>query len=416
MGRPGHQERALRSWLAACGGRMPAAIVLGGSSNALSFARSLGRRGVPVLMLESERSLGTYTRYAKALVLPPVEDAPEAWLELLEAVGTRLHRPILFPTGDADTLLVSRHGDALEGRFRMLVPPAQTVERIIDKRLQYGDAQAVGIAVPAIYLPESEDELRRLLPHLPYPVLLKPHESHVARRVIGRKVVVAASAAELLSAYRRLLARGLSMMVQEIVPGDDSALFGYLAFYGADGTEVAWLTKRKLRQYPTQFGDGSLQVTVIAPEVAAQSRRLVRAFGLRGFVGIEFKRDARDGTFYLMEINPRTVSGNQLAISAGIDFPWIGYRHLTGSPSCSVATTGFRPGVTYINEALDVFAYLELRESAPIGLRGWLRSVRGARARAIWAPDDPLPLVVGAGRLAASWLARPGPRIPRLGA
>ena len=115
-------------------------------------------------------------------------------------------------------------------------------------------------------------------------------------------------------------------MVQEIVPGDDTALFGYLAFFDEEGVEVAWLTKQKLRQHPAQFGDGSLQITVDAPEVAALSRRLLGAFDVRGFVGVEFKRDERSGTYYLIEINPRTVSGNQLAISAGVDFPWIGYR------------------------------------------------------------------------------------------
>ena len=91
-----------------------------------------------------------------------------------------------------------------------------------------------------------------------------------------------------------------------------------------------------------------------APEVADLSRRLLRAFDYRGFVGVEFKLDATTGTHYLMEINPRTESGNQMAISGGVDLPWIGYRYLTGSDGGAEPTRAFRPGVKFLNEELDV--------------------------------------------------------------
>ena len=188
-------------------------------------------------------------------------------------------------------------------------------------------------------------------------------------------------------------------MVQEIVPGEDRALFGYLAVWDSDGRELAWLTKRKLRQNPPGFGDGSLQITVEAPEVADLSRRLLRAFDYRGFVGVEFKLDATSGNHYLMEINPRTVSGNQMAISAGVDFPWIGYRYLTGSEGGAEPTRAFRPGVKFLNEELDAQAYLALRKSDGMTIGQWARSIRGTTSRAIWARDDPLPFVVLTWRL-----------------
>ena len=70
------QERDLERWLAANAREQPLAVILGTSWNALSFARSLGRRRVPVLLLESKRNLGSYTRYGKVLALPPVDDDP----------------------------------------------------------------------------------------------------------------------------------------------------------------------------------------------------------------------------------------------------------------------------------------------------------------------------------------------------
>ena len=175
---------------------------------------------------------------------------------------------------------------------------------------------------PKTYFPESVAEVRRLSPDLNYPCLLKPYISHISRPALSnRKVFVVDSQTELVPAYERLVSGGLPFMVQEIIPGEDNALFGYLAFWDAEGREHSWLTKQKLRQNPPNYGDGSLQITVEAPEIAQLSRRLLRALNYSGFVGVEFKFDARDSTYRLIEINARTVSGNQLAISAGIDFP-----------------------------------------------------------------------------------------------
>jgi len=107
---------------------------------------------------------------------------------------------------------------------------------------------------------------------------------------------------------------------------------------------------------PPGAGDGSFQVTVDASDILELSRRLLRAFGLRGFAGVEFKRHPRDGAFRLIEINARTESGNQLAISAGVDLPWIGYRYLTGE---GLPTEPIRPSrqVKYVNEEWDVQSF-----------------------------------------------------------
>jgi len=209
-----------------------------------------------------------------------------------------------------------------------------------------------------------------------------------------------------VAVFAELVAGGSSeFMVQELVPGDDTSLFGYLAFWDEESRERAWLTKQKLRQ-SSAFGDGAYQATVDAPEVAALARRLLSAIGYRGFVGVEFRRDPRDGVYKLMEINPRTVSGNQMAISAGVDFPWIGYRFLTAGTLAPADVAAYRRGVHYVNEEWDFRAYLGLRGKGGPTLGQWLRDLRRAEARAIGAWDDPRPLAVAAWRIARASLRR----------
>jgi predicted ATP-grasp superfamily ATP-dependent carboligase len=100
-----------------------------------------------------------------------------------------------------------------------------------------------------------------------------------------------------------------------------------------------------------------------------------------------------------MEINPRTVSGNQLGVSAGVDLPWIAYRKLAGLDPAETLQRPFRLNVKYVNEEWDVQAFAALRKSKELTLVDWIRSLLGTRAWALFAWDDPLPILVGLWRL-----------------
>jgi predicted ATP-grasp superfamily ATP-dependent carboligase len=391
----------LNAWLRRGKRGRASAVVLGGSVNGLSFARSLGRHGVPTLMLDSERYLGTYSRYADFGLLPPARDRPEAWLAVLEHAGARLERPaVLFATSDEHTLFVAENAPALAARFRFVTPSLETTRGLLDKHRQYAVARDAGIAVPDTRLLDSEQAARDAADAMAYPCLLKPCVSHLGRRALGgRKVLVVHSPAELMGAYRRLAGGPSHFMAQEIIPGGDSAIYWYLTFLDAAGGERAWITGRKLRQYPPLFGNGSLSVTIEAPRVADLSRRLLEALRLCGYAAIEFKLDARDGGYKLMEINPRSDSFNQMAIGAGVDFPWLGYRYLAGEAAGPVhQPPPFRLGLRYVDEEQDVLAFLALRKAGALTLPQWLRSLGGSRPMtAAW--DDPAPLLAGVGRM-----------------
>jgi D-aspartate ligase len=399
------RDRALDAWLAGLSPTAPPAILLGiGSTNDLSVLRSFARRSVPTLHLVSQRLLGSFSRFGCRVRMPAVEHEPEVWLAALARVGVALRTPAtVLALTDEHCELLSRNAERLRGgSLRFVVPDAETFGRIVDKRLQYTAAEAAGARIPPTFYPEDVGAVTALAPVLSYPVILKPYTSYVGRPRIGnRKVVVVASPDELITAFGRCAATGARFMVQQIVAGGDDAIFWYSGFWDADGRERAWFTVQKLRQFPTGFGDGCLQRTVDVPEIVDESRRLLAAFRYRGLVMVEFKRDPIDGAYVLMEINPRTVSGNQLGITAGVDLAWIAHRHLTADdvrPDETAAPDG-RIGVQYVNEEWDTLAFLEARAAGRLGLRAWLRSLRGTRAWAIFAWNDPGPLLIGIWRM-----------------
>jgi D-aspartate ligase len=379
----------------------PPAILLGiGSPNDLSMLRSFARRGIPALHLVSGRLIGSFSRFGFRVRMPPVEQEPEEWLGVLDRIASALASPaVLFVLMDEHCELVARNAERWHGKLCFVVPDAETCAGIIDKRRQYTAAEAAGVRVPVAFYPEDVAELASLAPNLAYPVILKPYTSYIGRPQIGnRKVLVVDGPHELMAAFAACTASGVRFMVQQIIPGGDDAIFWYSGFWDEQGRERAWFTVQKLRQLPAGFGDGCLQQTVDAPAVAADSRRLLMAFRYRGLVTVEFKHDPRDGAQFLMEVNPRTVSGNQLGITAGVDLAWIAYRHLLGLDGGTRPPT-FRAGVRYVNEEWDVLAFWEARAARRLTFRAWVRSLVGVRAWAIAAWDDPGPLLMGVWRM-----------------
>lgn len=409
---------ALAKMVAAQQPGAPTAWIFGASVNGLSFVRSLARRGVPTVLLDSDRLPGAYSSLATFVRLPPVEQEPQMWLDLLcKAAEKYQERPVAFITSDVHGLFFAEHESLLNPWIRFLIPNREAFESIVDKQRQYELARRVGVPIPETHFPEHEAEVRSLASRIPYPCILKPYQSHIGKeKLMGKKVVRIENEETLLRWYVSLEDSGVPFMIQEVIPGGDDALFGYLAFWDHQGNELAWLTKQKLRQNPPLYGDGSLQKTVELPELRELSCQLLKGFHYRGFVGVEFKRDPRDGLLKLMEINPRTVSGNQLAISAGIDFPFIGYRYLTGQPLTPEQLGPFQVDVKYLNEEWDLKAFLALRREGKLGFGEWIRSIRGARAKALWALDDPKPALAVLWRvLRAAFCGRSSPAIEQKG-
>ncbi|MBM3789200.1 MAG: hypothetical protein FJW35_02495 [Acidobacteria bacterium] len=384
-------------WLKRCTRGVTPAVILGSWVNALSFARRMGRRGIPVLMLDSRRLAGGYSRHATFMRLPPLGEDPQSWLDMLDRAGSRSGECILQVMSDEHCLFAARHSVRLQRHFHFVLPDIETVEMILNKRCLYQKAQAAGIPVPETQFPAALEDVRRLATGRSFPCLLKPYVSHASRkRLHPDKLRVAHTASQLVSDYALLATEDSPFMIQEIIPGGDDAIYVYLGFWDEQAREVAGIAVRKLRQYPPLFGDGTLVVTVREDGVTDLARRLLQALRFRGLADVEFKYDARKRRFCLIEANPRATGFIDVAAGAGLDFSWITYRHLTGAKL--PASFGYRTGVKYVNEEQDL---LTLHGLDARGVFRWMRSLRGARAM-IAALDDPYPLIQGIWRAVRS--------------
>ncbi|RPJ54004.1 MAG: hypothetical protein EHJ95_01105, partial [Methanobacteriota archaeon] len=358
---------------------VPAACVLGTSGTGLGVIRSLGRRGVPVVGLDSNPlSPGLRSRYCTGMVCPASDGQQKEFLDLLARIGERLDGPIvLVPTSDTDVLAVSRQRETLGRYFRFAMPDAPIVEAIVNKRQFAGLLERHGIPHPFTIFPADEADLADSSRLLTYPCILKPAYSPAFTKTFGAKLFVARSKGELLARYRQASAAGQEVVVQEIVAGPDTNLYGYGSYVAAGGRALGGFVYRKVRGYPTGFGLCSMVRSVASEEVSRAGSDLLQAIGYRGLSEVEFKRDERDGQLKVIEVNARTWGENNLAARCGVDLSFIAYQDLLGRAVEPAPPQ--REGVIWLFLANDLRAAAAAFRQGSLSIREYLASLAGER-------------------------------------
>jgi predicted ATP-grasp superfamily ATP-dependent carboligase len=159
------------------------------------------------------------------------------------------------------------------------------------------------------------------------------------------------------------------LLVQEYVAGRGQGVFG---LYSA-GKVVTFFAHRRLREKPPSGGVSVLSESVpVDPRLREISQRLLDSVGWHGVAMVEFKVTP-EGTPYLIEINGRFWGSLQLAIEAGVDFPWLLYRVALGEPVEPVEDYAVGMRNLWLLGDLD-HLYLRLREHS--GLAEKIRVVR----------------------------------------
>jgi predicted ATP-grasp superfamily ATP-dependent carboligase len=270
-------------------------------------------------------------------------------------------------------------------------PSYATLVGIVDKAKLYKSAERSGFPCPRFHVVEGKSDIEAAVAAVSTPCFVKPALAHLWRAVRKSKVERAGTADELRRILAAFVEMGMVAVPQEIIPGDDSQVFSVAAYIDRRGNCVGWRTKRKLRQWPIQAGDGCLQEICEQPEVADLGLRLLMTLGHRGPATVEFRRDPRNGRFVLIEINARTILGQEMVTRSGFDVPWTAYCDATDKP---VPRPGPPRRVRWIGLGPDYRAFRALRKQRAITIFGWLKSIMTCNAFAYFAVDDPLPFMI----------------------
>ena len=371
--------------------RAPGAIVVSGDYQGLGIVRSLGRRGIEVVVVDDEHSIGRYSRYAAGSYRFRDLRTDEQIVGALLSVAERrdVEGWVVYPTREETVAALSRHRGQLLEHFRIPTPDWSVTRFAWDKRNTYSRAAELNIPTPRTWRVSSEDELDTVDGEPPYVIkpAIKEHFFYATKCKAWR----ANNRDELVRRFRAaaMLVGTEEVVVQELIPGDGHTQLAYCAMFKHD-VPVASMLVNRLRQHPVDFGRASTFVrTVEFPDLEEMSIRFLRSIGYYGLVELEYKYDRRDGLTKLLDVNARTWGYHSLGQRAGIDFPYLLYADQIGIPIPLGVEA--RPGVAWIRLATDLPTAAAELVRRRLDWRAYLRSLRVFDVESVFTPDDLRP-------------------------
>jgi D-aspartate ligase len=358
-------------------------IVLGGHIQALGIVRIIGQKGIPVVVVDrTTRCIARRSKFCGAFH-EVVDDRLEEFLTG-DLCITKYKNWIIFPTDDFHVRILSMNREKLEQHFIVSTDTWEVIETFYNKKKTYRLAEQSGIPIPRTFFPGNQSDLNNT--EINYPCIIKPAVMVDFYRKVGKKVLLCRSINELRMNYSKALKviAAEEIIVQEIIPGDGrnqvSACFLFL-----DGHSYVSLTACRLRQHPVDFGNATTYAEIIEePSLIETGEKLLNAAHYNGLCEIEFKRDDRDNTYKLLEVNPRTWKWHSIADKAGTPFLPLYIDYLMGKK--------IRP-VTCMKKASFCHMATDLPIRLVLLLKGfnyWNRKLKPVQ-NAVWSADDPAP-------------------------
>ena len=368
----------------------PPAIVLGGSANALSIVRSLGRAGVTCYAISNPQGEVKYSRFCKWIdVSKTPGTVPESWAAyLLGHESNHLRGAVLLAASDEAIELIAEHRRALSEKFRLDLSNPKAQLCMLNKLCTYEAAQRAGVPTPRFWVAGTREQVEKLKDKLSYPLILKPFFSHRLKAPFN----VAQTFEGLLDAFDATCHAGIKTFLVEMIPGCDDKLCSYYTYLDENGDNLFDYTKRIIRRYPLTVGRGVYHVTDHVPDVKELSMKLFREVGLLGIANAEFKLDEGDGQLKLIECNARFTAADCLLTASGLNLSLFVYNRLMGHPKPT--PTSFRLGTRLWYPLRDFLAYRQLNRMGLLRFYQWVRSILHPQIFPFFRWDDPLPSII----------------------
>jgi predicted ATP-grasp superfamily ATP-dependent carboligase len=292
----------------------------------LAAVRGLGREGVYVTVGETTRiATAAFSRYAsKAEIYPSPIKNPESFFQFLIDRLSNNSYQMLLPMEDTTVDIVAKHySDLSQHTYVPVVSPEKLeIARRKDKVIQL--AEKLGIPIPKTWFISDLSQLERVKSEITYPAVIKPVEGSGAAGVS-----YPADPAEFKKLYLSTHRLYPFPIVQEMIPREGNGYGASFLFDEKSRVKASFVHKR-LREYPVSGGASTLRESVRRDDIRDMGLTILKALDWFGVAMVEFKLDPRDGTPKLLEINPRFWGSLALAVTAGVNFPYLLFRMSKG--------------------------------------------------------------------------------------
>jgi D-aspartate ligase len=374
---------------------LPPVIIMGGGTNAISVARSLGKEGITVYAINDPDEYIRYSRYSHFICPSAGGDLGEAWERyLLGDESEHLRGAVLLACSDTALEVLIRHREKLSKKFVLDIMNKEAQLCMLNKLCTYEAARSAGIPLPMFWRVRKLEQILTQEKEFVYPLILKPIYSHKFVEVFDCKYFLVNRFDELLEAYQKVDQYGTEVMLVEKIAGPDDRYCSYYTYIDENGEALFDFTKRIIRRYPCNQGGACYHITDWNPEVRDLGLKYFTHVGLIGLANIEFKRDDRDGKLKLIECNARFTAANCLVAESGFDLALFVYNRLVGRIQPTLKGKTYKEGLRLWYPVEDFLSFKELRGRGELGFIGWIRSILHPQVLPYFRWYDPLPTLV----------------------
>ena len=254
-------------------------------------------------------------------------------------LGAQRTKPVLFLTEELDVVDCLAQPAPWMESFTTYFHTPDVASVLMTKSGFDGLARAVGAPVPRTIILHGVERPREI-ESLEFPIIVKP----VARdeRYSGRfeKAYLIKNSRELDQLLSALQDLAIPLVLQEWIPGQDSDIYFNFVFLDERSELCNSFVGQKILCWPPQVGGTAS--CVAAPqfhdELTSITLKFAHDIGFRGLLGMEYKRDERNGRFLMIEPTVyRTDYQHEISALSGADLLFSAYKACSGTRS-SVAS------------------------------------------------------------------------------
>ncbi|MBR3995547.1 MAG: hypothetical protein IKI97_09745 [Clostridia bacterium] len=312
--------------------KIPVPVLIGADLNCYNVARAFHEEYGVTSYAFGRYEIGA-TKASKFIkfVTVPAMDTDETFMGVVNNFyeENKAEDKVFFILGCTDDYanLVARNAEKLRDRFIVPYSSMDIMDDFVSKERFYNSCDKHGILYPATkifykdsdYTLTSEENLG-----FRYPIIVKPANSVVYWKhpFDGmNKVYVADSKERADEIIKTIFKSGYddSIILQDMIPGDDSRMYVLTAYCGKDKKVKMMCLGHVLLEEHTPKGRGNHAAIIpeYNPELCKGFKKFLEDIGYVGFANFDIKYDERDNSYRAFEINLRQGRSNFYITASG---------------------------------------------------------------------------------------------------
>jgi len=290
----------------------------------LAIVRYLAKENIDVFVIGSNELLdiSRYSKYCQGYFRGPSPENERVYINFILKVLVKKKINLLIPVGYIATAIASKYKDKINQIAKVEVANYDKVKIALNKKSTYELAERLGVPYPKTLYPKSLEEVEKIAKKIDYPVVVK-----WLFETGDSIVVIVQNEEELIKKYYTICQKynppTTSLpMIQEFISASHNVVYCVSSLY-QNGKCKRIFIQKQTRNVPVKGGTCAYAESCYIPEIKTYSQKLLDGLIWHGVAHLEFKLDKQDNLFKLMEINPKFWASTDMALRAGVNFPYL---------------------------------------------------------------------------------------------